>query len=458
MLQPNLRSTEDYQAMDGAHHWHPFTDTTELASKGARVITEAKGVWLTDSEGNRILDGMAGLWCVNVGYGREKIADAISAQARKLPYYNTFFQSTHPPVAEFSEALCAQAPAHLNKVFFTNSGSESNDTVFRLARVYWDCLGKPSKKHFISRKNAYHGSTVVAASLSGMGAMHGQSGLPVEGIHHINQPYWFGEGRETPMNPEEFGHSRAQELEDKILEVGADNVAAFIGEPIQGAGGVIVPAHSYWPEIQRICRKHDILLVADEVICGFGRTGAWWGCETMGIHADLMPIAKGLTSGYVPMGGVFISDRVAGPVMAHAGEFYHGYTYSGHPLACAAGLVNLQILQEEKLPERVGAETGPYLAKRWASLADHPIVGEARTRGLLGALELVADKASMGRFPDGTGAGALCRDHAISEGLVMRAVGDTMIISPPLTISRDEIDMLVTRARTALDETANRLL
>ena len=457
MLHPNLRATEDYQAMDGAHHWHPFTDTADLAAKGARVITKAEGVWLTDSDGNRILDGMAGLWCVNVGYGREEIAEAIGRQARELPYYNTFFQSTHPPAAEFSQALCAQAPAHMNRVFFTNSGSESNDTVFRLARVYWDCMGKPSKKHFIGRVNGYHGSTVAALSLGGMKPMHDQSGLPIEGCHHIAQPYWFGEGRETGQSPEEFGLACARALEAKILELGAENVAAFIGEPIQGAGGVIIPPETYWPEIQRICREHDILLVADEVICGFGRTGNWWGCETLGIEADLMPIAKGLTSGYVPMGGVFISDRVAGPVMEHAGEFVHGYTYSGHPLACAAGLVNLRIMQEEDLPGRVGAETGPHLARAWATLGDHPLVGEARTRGMLGALELVADKTTGARFDKDVSAGTRCRDLAVNGGLVMRAVGDTMIISPPLIITTDEIDDLVVRARTALDTLADEL-
>lgn len=457
MQQINLRSTEEYQAMDGAHHWHPFADTADLAAKGARVITKAEGVWLTDSDGHRILDGMAGLWCVNVGYGREEIAEAIARQARDLPYYNTFFQSTHPPVAEFAEALCAQAPAHMNRVFFTNSGSESNDTVFRLARVYWDCMGKPEKKHFIGRKNGYHGSTVAAASLGGMNAMHVQSGLPIEGIHHINQPYWFGEGRDNGMSPEEFGLARAQELEAKIRELGAGNIAAFIAEPIQGAGGVIIPPESYWPEIQRICREHDILLVADEVICGFGRTGNWWGCETFGIEADLMPIAKGLTSGYVPMGGVFISDRVAGPVMEHAGEFVHGYTYSGHPLACAAGLVNLRILQEEDLPGRAGSDTGPYLQERWEALADHPLVGEARMRGLVGALEIVANKETMARFPSGISAGMHCRDLSVQNGLVMRAVGDTMIISPPLIISHDECDTLVATARKALDLLAERL-
>ncbi|MGD1922727.1 MAG: aspartate aminotransferase family protein [Paracoccaceae bacterium] len=458
MQQINLRATEDYQAMDGAHHWHPFTDTADLAAKGARVITRAEGVWLTDSDGNRILDGMAGLWCVNVGYGREEIAEAIARQARELPYYNTFFQSTHPPAAEFSEALCAQAPAHMNRVFFTNSGSESNDTVFRLARVYWDSLGKPEKKHFIGRKNGYHGSTVAAASLGGMGAMHVQSGLPIEGIHHINQPYWFGEGRETGLTPEEFGLARARELEDKIREVGAGRIAAFIAEPIQGAGGVIIPPEAYWPELQRLCREHAILIVADELICGFGRTGAWWGCETYQIEADLMPIAKGLTSGYVPMGGVFISDRVAGPVMKNAGEFVHGYTYSGHPLACAAGLVNLRILQEEDLPGRVGKKVGPYLKAQWEALTEHPLVGEARMTGLIGAFELVRDKTTMERFANEGAAGTRCRDLSVGNGLVMRAVRDSMIISPPLIISEAECDELMRIVRKTLDDLAAEIL
>ena len=450
MTLTNLRPTAEYQAMDAAHHWHPFTDTADLAARGARVIAEAEGVWLTDTDGNRILDGMAGLWCVNIGYGRAEMADAIAAQARKLSYYNTFFQSTHPPAAEFAEALCAVAPAHMNRVFFTNSGSESNDTVFRLARVYWDCLGKPEKKHFIGRVNGYHGSSVAASSLGGMGAMHGQSGLPIEGCHHIPQPYWFGEGRD--MDPAEFGLARARELEAKIREVGAENVAAFIGEPIQGAGGVIIPPDSYWPEIQRICRQHDILLIADEVICGFGRTGHWWGSEAYGIEADLMPIAKGMTSGYVPMGGVFISDRVAGPVMAHAGEFFHGYTYSGHPLACAAGLVNLRVMQEERLVERVRDRIGPYLQQRWLRLAEHPLVGEARMVGLIGALELVQPDGLP--FPDIGTTGTRARDLSVANGLVMRAVRDSLIISPPLVISEGECDQLVARALKTLDDLA----
>ncbi len=454
-LARNLRSTAEYQTMDAAHHWHPFTDTAALADKGARVFTRAEGVWLSDSDGNRILDGMAGLWCVNVGYGRHAIADAVAEQMRELAYYNTFFQCTHPKAAEFAAALTQVAPPQMNRVFFTNSGSESNDTIFRLARVYWDAMGKPDKKIFIARKNAYHGSSVASASLGGMGVMHAQSGMPIEGIHHINQPYWYGEGRD--MDPAAFGRARAAELEAEIERLGADRVCAFIGEPIQGAGGVIIPPDSYWPEIARICRKHDILLVADEVICGFGRTGNWWGSETYGIEPDLMTIAKGMTSGYIPMGGVLISDRVAGPVMEKAGEFFHGYTYSGHPAACAAGLVNLRILQEEGLVARVRDDIGPYLQSAWATLSDHPLVGETRMTGLIGAMEIVRDKASAARFPDEGATGTKARDLSVQNGLVMRAVRDTLVISPPLIISREECGILVERARKTLDDLAEQL-
>ncbi len=341
----------------------------------------------------------------------------------------------------------------MNRVFFAGSGSEANDTVFRLARIYWDMKGKPAKKRFIARRNGYHGSTVVGASLGGMGAMHGQSGLPIEGISHIAQPYWFGEGRPQGLSPDEFGREAARALEAEIDRLGADNVAAFIGEPIQGAGGVVIPPETYWPEIQRICRERDILLVADEVICGFGRTGNWFGSETFGIEPDFMSIAKGMTSGYIPAGGVFLSDRVA-DVLSTAGEIFHGYTYSGHPAACAAGLANLAIMHRENLVPRVAETTGPALQKRWASLADHPLVGETRMTGLIGALELVADATTLARFPAEAEAGARCRDIAVRNGLVMRAVGDTMVIAPPLVITEDECDELVTRARRTLDDLA----
>jgi putrescine aminotransferase len=455
----NPRPTADYQAMDAAHHWHPFTDTKALNAQGARVIESAKGVWLTEAGGKTLIDGMAGLWCMNVGYGRDEIADAVARQLRQLPYYNTFFQCTHAPVAEFSTALTEMAPAHMNRVFFTNSGSEANDTAFRMARTYWDCVGQPKKKIFISRQNGYHGSTVLGASLGGMGFMHAQSGLPIEGIRHIGQPYWFGEGRATGMTEDEFGLARARELETMIDEVGEENVCAFVAEPIQGAGGVIIPPATYWPEIARICKARNILLVADEVICGFGRTGKWWGSETYQIEPDLMPIAKGMTSGYQPMGGVLVSDRVAGPIIDEAGEFGHGFTYSGHPASCAAGLEVLRIMKEEKLVERV-AETGaPQMARLWAALGDHPLIGEARTKGMLGALEIVADKTTGARFADEVGAGGRCRDLCVSEaGLVMRAVGNTMIASPPLVISEAELDEMAARAKKALDLLADQLV
>ncbi len=456
----NLRPAAEYQAMDAAHHWHPFTNSGDLAAKGARVIAKASGSWLETVDGKRILDAMAGLWCVNVGYGREEIVEAVARQMRELPFYNTFFQTTHPAAAEFAAALDEVSPAGFSRVFFTNSGSEAIDTVFRLARVYWDCVGKPAKKIFIGRKNAYHGSTVVGASLGGMDAMHAQSGLPIEGVAHIGQPWWFGEGRLMGAGVSEagFGLMRARELEAKIEELGADNICAFIAEPIQGAGGVIIPPDSYWPEISRICREHDILLIADEVICGFGRTGNWWGSETYDIQPDLMPIAKGMTSGYIPMGGVLISDKVAGPVIEKAGEFFHGFTYSGHPAACAAGLANLRIMHEENLVERVRDSIGPYLSQRWMTLAEHPMVGEARIKGMLGAIELVKKKEPrIEMFEDRGQAGEICRDIAVENGLVMRAIGDTMVISPPLTLSDGEADVLAERAWQTLDALADRL-
>ena len=447
----NLPPTDELQKKDAAHHLHPFTDTNELNAKGARVITRAEGVYLYDSEGHKMLDGMAGLWCVNVGYGRKEILDAAMRQMQQLPYYNTFFQTTHPPVIALSEKLASVAPAHINHVFFAGSGSEANDTVLRMVRHYWASVGKPEKSVIIARKNGYHGSTVAAASLGGMSAMHAQGGLPIPGITHIDQPYWYGEGGD--MSPEEFGLMRARQLEAEIDRIGEDKVAAFIAEPIQGAGGVVIPPESYWPEIQRICDEREILLVADEVICGFGRTGSWFGSDTYGIKPDLMTIAKGLSSGYLPIAGVMVSDRVV-EGLGKGGEFIHGYTYSGHPVACAAALANLEIIENEQLVDGVQSRAAPYLAAKWASLADHPLIGEARSKGLVGALELTPDKAARAPFaaPKGT-AGLMCREHCFANGLVMRHVGDTMIISPPLIIANSEIDELVEKAGKCLDLT-----
>ncbi|MGV8842892.1 MAG: aspartate aminotransferase family protein [Pseudomonas sp.] len=442
--------TLHWQAMSKAHHLAPFSDYQQLKKQGPRIITKGQGVYVWDSEGNQILDAMAGLWCVAIGYGREELADAASKQMRELPFYNLFFQTAHPPVLELSKVIAELAPPGLNHVFFTGSGSEGNDTMLRMVRHYWALKAQPQKKVIISRINGYHGSTVAGASLGGMSGMHEQGDLPIPGIVHIPQPYWFGEGGE--MSPDEFGIWAADQLEKKILEVGEEHVAAFIAEPIQGAGGVIVPPASYWPRIKEILAKYDILFVADEVICGFGRTGEWFGSDYYDLKPDMMTIAKGLTSGYIPMGGLIVRDEIV-EVLEQGGDFNHGFTYSGHPVAAAVALENIRILRDEKIIERVKNETAPYLQKRLRELADHPLVGEVRGIGLLGAIELVQNKQTRARF-EGKGAGMLCRQFCFDNGLIMRAVGDTMIMSPPLVISKAEIDELISKARLCLDLTA----
>jgi putrescine aminotransferase len=446
--------TAGWQELDRRHFLHPFTDFKALAARGTRVIVRAEGVYLYDSDGKQILDAMAGLWCVNVGYGRAELADAARAQMLELPYYNSFFQTAHPPAIELAAQLVDVTPPQFNHVFFTGSGSEANDTVVRMVRRYWDLMGEPGRTVIISRENAYHGSTMAGASLGGMAFMHAQGGLPIPGIVHIRQPYWYGDGGD--LSPEEYGLVAAHALEQKIVELGADKVAAFIGEPIQGAGGVIIPPETYWPEIQRICERHGILLVADEVICGFGRTGHWFGSDRFDIRADLMSIAKGMSSGYLPIGGVMVADRVAEVLISRGGEFAHGYTYSGHPVACAVASANLRIIQREKLVEKVRHELAPSLAEKWRRLAEHPLVGEARCTGLIGALELVRDKASR-RFFDKRGeVGTICRDFCFENGLIMRAVRDTMIVSPPLVISPVQLEELAEKAWRCLDLTLAR--
>ncbi|HNK19051.1 MAG TPA: aspartate aminotransferase family protein [Piscinibacter sp.] len=448
---PHTRSTAEWQAADAAHYLHPFTDFKGLANKGSRVITRAENIYLWDSEGNKILDAMSGLWCVNVGYGRQELIDAATRQLKELPFYNSFFQTATPPAIELAELLAEVTPPQFQHVFFSGSGSEGNDTVVRMVRRYWDILGQPQRKVIISRKNAYHGSTMAGASLGGMSGMHEQGGLPIPDIVHIEQPFWFELGR--AQSREDFGLTAARWLEAKILELGADKVAAFIGEPIQGAGGVIVPPSTYWPEIQRICDKHGILLVSDEVITGFGRTGQWFGCETMGTKPDLMTFAKGVTSGYIPLGGVMVGERIAKVLIDQGGEFNHGYTYSGHPVACAVAIANIRLIRREGLVERVREDVGPYLAQHFAELAKHPLVGEAQTCGLMGALQLVKDKASGKTFDPALEVGMVCRGHCFGNGLIMRAVGDRMIIAPPLVMTRAQIDEMVALIRRCLDLT-----
>ena len=449
------RSTSEWQAADASHVLHPFTDHQALASKGVRVITRGEGLYVWDSEGRRLFDAMSGLWCVNVGYGQTALIDAAMQQMRTLPYYNAFFQTTTPAAVALAERLAALTPPQFRHVFFCGSGSEANDTNIRLARHYWALMGQSQRKVIISRLNSYHGSTLAAASLGGMAAMHAQGGLPLPGIVHIDQPHHWAHrhGAAQGLSGEEFGVVAAHWLEERILQVGPDQVAAFIAEPVQGAGGVIVPPASYWPEIQRICERHGILLISDEVICGFGRTGQWWGCETFGATPDLMTFAKGVTSGYVPLGGVMVGERVARVLIESGGEFQHGFTYSGHPVACAVGLANLQLIEQQGLVQRVREDTGPYLADRLALLLDHPMVGEVQSCGLMAAIQLSRGSRSRESFAAELEIGLVCRRHCFESGLVMRAVGDRMIIAPPLVITRAGIDEMFTLIQQSLDRT-----
>jgi putrescine---pyruvate transaminase len=447
-------SLADLQRRDREHHFHPFTDFRALGERGTRVIVRGEGVYVWDHQGHQLLDGMSGLWNVNVGYGRRELIDAATRQLETLPFYNSFFQCTTVPTIELAERLAGLTDNRMSHVFFAGSGSEANDTQIRLVRRFWQLMDKPQKRIIISRTNAYHGSTIGGASLGGMRPMHEQGDLPIPGIVHVEQPYWFD--ARTNETPEVFGIRVARQLEERIVALGPDHVAAFIGEPIQGAGGVIIPPATYWPEVQRVCREHDILLIADEVITGFGRLGHWFAHQRMGFEPDLLTFAKGVTSGYIPLGGVLVGNRVADVLRSDGGEFAHGYTYSGHPVACAVGLANLDVIESESLLDYVREDLEPYFAAGWAELAQrHGIVGEARSLGLMGALELV--RGGRERFDSSLKVGEQTRDLCIEHGLVMRAVGDTLIAAPPLVSTPAEIDELLEKADRVLTLIAQRL-
>ena len=445
------RTTEQWQKIDSAHHLHPFTDFKELINTGTRVIISGKGNYVIDSENNKILDMMAGLWCVNIGYGRKELAEVAYEQMQLLPYYNSFFKTATTPSIELSKVLADITPEGIERFFYGSSGSESNDTVVRLVRRYFDILGKKNKKTFISRTFAYHGSTMASASLGGMQAMHDQGDLPLPGFVHAMPPYQYKFGKN--ISEDEFCKLAVNDIEKKIIEIGSDNVAAFIGEPIQGAGGVIVPPQNYWNLIQDLCKKYDILLCIDEVICGFGRTGEWFGSQHYNIKPDVITFAKGITSGYLPLSGIGIGKKISDVMINQGGEFYHGYTYSGHPVACAVAVENIRIIKEEGMIENVKKNIAPYLQKRMREFENHPLVGEVRGEGLLVGVELVKNKEKKELFDPVGKVGNICKDHCINNNLIMRAVRDGMMCSPPLTISKDDIDKCVERLKISLDAT-----
>ncbi len=448
----NQYQTAQLRELDALHHLHPFTEHKSLRADGARVVVRGEGPYVWDSEGARILDGMAGLWTTNIGYGRRELAEAAYEQIMELPFYNTFFRTTHPPAVALSRKLAELAPGNLDQVFFGSSGSESNDTAIRLIRHYWALKGEPQRRIIISRNNAYHGSTIAAGSMSGMAHMHAHSYPLYEGFRHIMDPYWYGEGADGE-SLDAFGLRAARALEDEILAAGPENVAAFAAEPVQGAGGVKIAPATYWPEVQRIVDKYGILLLADEVITGFGRVGTWFASQHYGIRPSLITFAKAATSGYIPLSGVIVGDEIVAALLAHDDDFNHGYTFSGHPVACAVALKNLEIMEEERLVQRVREFTGPALAKVLGKFKDHPLVGEVRSIGLLGAIELVADKRTRRRFDDPGRVGLICRDHFFREGFIMRAVFDTMVTSPPLIWTQEQFDEAEAAIGRALDLT-----
>lgn len=441
---------------DAAHHLHPFTDNRGLAEAGGpTVMDRGEGCYLWDDQGHRYLDALAGLWCVNVGYGRKELADIAARQMQRLAYYNTFFNTTTAPTAELAETLAALMPGHLNTAFFANSGSEVCDSAIRLGRYYWQLAGKPSKRIVIGREEGYHGSTLATLRASGIGAMHEQGGAGLPDFAHIDAPYKFRHG--PNLSEAAFAEQAAHALEIKIAELGAENVALFICEPIQGAGGLIFPPEGYLKKVQAICQRHDVLFVLDEVISAFGRLGAWSAAELFGLSPDFITLAKGLSSGYQPISALMISDPIAERLRDADGGLAHGFTYSGHPVAAAVALENLNILKREKLVERVAQDIGPYFRNALARLSDHPLVGEVRCLGLLGAVELIQDKARHILFDPPGVVAAVCRENMRARGIILRAVRDTLLIAPPFVVTHDQVDDIVDTLEAALNDISKEL-
>ena len=425
----------------------------------ARIITRANGVYLHDSEGNKILDGMAGLWCVNIGYGREELAEVAARQMKELPYYNTFFMTTHVPAIALAKEIASLAPAHLNHVFFAGSGcSVANDSAVRIAHFYFNQLGKTTKKKIISRIDGYHGSTYMAMSITGVEFDHIGFDVDNQLVHHISCPNPYR--RPKGMSLEDFCDAKVQELEDKILELGPDNVALFFAEPIMGAGGVIVPPPDYHRRTQEVCNKHEVLYVSDEVVTAFGRLGHMFASkDEFDLQPDIITCAKGLTSGYLPLSATILSDDIYDVIsipQAKGALFTHGFTYSGHPVCCAAGLKNIEIMERENLCEHVN-DVGDYFETQLKTLENLEIVGEVRGRKFMMCIENVADKKTKSLIHEDAAVGGRIADHCQERGLIVRPLAHMNVLSPPLVMTRKEVDKLVAILRESIVETISDL-
>ncbi len=433
---------------------HPYTNLALHREKGPLIIERGEGIYVWDKDGKQYIEGLAGLWCTALGFGEKALVEAAIEQLNKLPYYHLFGDKSQVPAIQLGERLKAMAPMPVSKVFFVNSGSEANDTQIKLIWYYNNALGRPEKKKIISRIKAYHGVTIAAGSLTGLPFAHQDFDLPLPGILHADCPhhYRFAEPGETE---EEFATRLAQNLEELIIREGPDTVAAFIAEPVMGAGGVIIPPRTYFKKVQAVLKKYDIIFIDDEVICGFGRTGNTFGCETFGFTPDTMSVAKSLSSAYLPVGAVLIPDYIYESMLEESrklGTFGHGFTYSGHPTCTAVALKNLEIMEERQIFEHV-REVMPRFQERLSAMGDHPLVGEARGIGLIGGCELVADKGSKRSFDPKQGVGPHCAARAQEHGLILRSLGDTIAFCPPLIITENEIDELFDRFSRALEDT-----
>lgn len=462
MPTPTAESTAE-QAVRPTATLHPFTQLRDAATgkAPATVVATGQGIRIQDAEGRSYLDGFAGLYCVNIGYGRTEVADAIARQARQLAYYHAYAGHTTEELNRLSERLVAMAPGRMSRVFYGLSGSDANETQAKLVWYYHNLIGKPAKKKIISRERGYHGCSVVSGSMTGMSFYHDHMDLPVDRVLHTGVPHWWW-GAEPGETELEFSRRRAAELEELILREDPETVGAFIGEPVLGTGGLIPPPEGYWQEIQAVLRKYDVLLIADEVITGFGRTGAMFGSQLYGIEPDLISIAKGLTAAYAPMSGALVGEKIY-QVMEDAagrvGPFSHGYTYTGHPLGAAAANAVLDIVEREDLPGRA-RDVGAYLQERLhAAFDDSPIVGEVRGVGLMGAVEFVADRDARRRFDPALKVGGRVAAAARERGLIARALpqGDILGFSPPLVITREEVDEMVGIAAAAVDQVTQEL-
>jgi 4-aminobutyrate--pyruvate transaminase len=433
---------------------HPYTNLKLHESEGPLVITEGDGVFVRGEDGKMYLEGLAGLWCVSLGFSERRLAEAAYRQMLKLPFYHTFAHKATDIGIELAEKLLSIAPAPMSKAFFVNSGSEANDTVVKLVWYYNNALGRPRKKKIISRTKAYHGVTVASASLTGLANNHRDFDLPIANILHVDCPHYYRFG--LPGETEEaFASRMADSLENRILSEGPETVAAFIGEPIMGAGGVLLPPATYWDKIQAVLRKYDVLLIADEVICAFGRTGEMWGTTTFGLKPDMITCAKALSSGYLPIGAVLVSEAINGALVKQSekiGVFSHGFTYSGHPVASAVALETLKIYEQDDILSQV-RRVAPRMQAGLRRFADHPLVGEVRGIGLIGAIELVRDKATKTPFDPAEAVGPFLSKRAHHHGVILRPLGDSIAFCPPLIIKESEIDLMLERFALALDDT-----